>query len=125
MPDAAAPPKKHSFFKKAAWQVAEKTEGEGTKDLFSHSSEFKDIVAEQQARLQKEKQEREEEERNKREAKRKKQKDEHERKRRKVSNELDEPTRLSGPETSGSRLTRASKEYVLLDRSLMSWTHSY
>lgn len=42
-PDAPAP-KKRSLFKRSAWQDAPKTEGE---DMFSHASQFKDIVAEQ------------------------------------------------------------------------------
>ncbi|KAF2854791.1 hypothetical protein T440DRAFT_464930 [Plenodomus tracheiphilus IPT5] len=47
-PTTAAPvPKKRSLFKRAAWQDAAKKENE---DIFSHASEFKDIVAEQNRR---------------------------------------------------------------------------
>jgi len=53
MPDTTAseavpPPKKRTFFKKAAWQTAAKPEKE--KDIFSHADTFKDIVAEEAKR---------------------------------------------------------------------------
>ena len=43
----APAPKKRSLFKRAAWQDAAKKEDE---DMFSHSNEFKDIVAEENRR---------------------------------------------------------------------------
>lgn len=58
-PTTAAPaPKKRSLFKRAAWQDAAKKEDE---DMFSHSNEFKDIVAEQNRRQEEEKRKAEEE----------------------------------------------------------------
>ncbi|KAF2259847.1 hypothetical protein CC78DRAFT_536815 [Lojkania enalia] len=59
-----APPKKRSFFKKAAWQTAVKPEDSKDKDIFSHSNEYKDIVAEE-ARRKKERQARHEEQKRK------------------------------------------------------------
>ncbi|PVH95998.1 hypothetical protein DM02DRAFT_617505 [Periconia macrospinosa] len=48
---AAPPPKKRSFFKKAAWQTqAPKSQDEPEADMFSHSNTFDEIVAEE-ARL--------------------------------------------------------------------------
>jgi hypothetical protein len=49
---AAAPaPKKRSFFKKAAWQTTTpKVEGEKEQDMFSHSHDFRDLIAEESKR---------------------------------------------------------------------------
>ncbi|CBX90454.1 hypothetical protein IAQ61_001959 [Plenodomus lingam] len=55
-PPTTTAPKKRSLFKRAAWQDAPKKEDE---DMFSHSNEFKDIVAEQD-RLREEDKRREE-----------------------------------------------------------------
>ncbi|KAF2185121.1 hypothetical protein K469DRAFT_632940 [Zopfia rhizophila CBS 207.26] len=100
----AAPPKKRSFFKKSSWQSQVKGEGEREKDIFSHSSDYRDIIAEQ-ARRKKEAQARKEEE------KRRKENEERERKRRKVSVELGEQPRLpsSGSRGSGGVGHRGSK----------------
>lgn len=48
----APAPKKRSLFKRAAWQDAAKRENE---DIFSHSNEFKDLVAEENRRKEEEK----------------------------------------------------------------------
>lgn len=87
---SAPPPKKRSFFKKAAWQTAVKPEG----DIFSHSNEYKDIVAEEAKRRKEEKE--------KSEAGRKREEEEErERKRRRFSDEAAE-IRVSG---SGSKVS--------------------
>lgn len=81
-PENSEPPKKKRWgFKKAAWQV-EKEEAD-KRDIFSHSSEFKDIVAEDNRRKQEAKRKKEEEKKRKEEEKR-------EKKRRKVSLELED-----------------------------------
>ncbi|KAF2657323.1 hypothetical protein K491DRAFT_626748 [Lophiostoma macrostomum CBS 122681] len=92
-----APPKKRSFFKKAAWQTNVKPEGEKEQNVFSHSNEFKDIVAEQTRRKQEEKKLKEEEKKRKRE-------EERERKRCRISDEVEEPLR------SGSRSSRTKRK---------------
>ncbi|EOA80776.1 uncharacterized protein SETTUDRAFT_181954, partial [Exserohilum turcica Et28A] len=51
-PTGAAPPKKRSLFKRPAWQDSPKNEDA---DIFSHSNEFSDIVAEQARRREEEK----------------------------------------------------------------------
>jgi hypothetical protein len=89
----AAPPKKRSFFKKAAWQTKVKPEGEKEQDIFSHSKEFSDVVAEQAKRKQQEKKLKEEE-------KKRKHEEERERKRRRISDEVVEDSK---PLKSGSR----------------------
>ncbi|OAG00557.1 uncharacterized protein CC84DRAFT_1129363 [Paraphaeosphaeria sporulosa] len=79
---AAAPPKRRAFgFKKAAWQTAPKKDEQ---DMFSHSNEFQDIVAEQ-AKRQEEKKKAEEAQKQRQKAE-----EERHRKRRKVSVESDE-----------------------------------
>jgi hypothetical protein len=91
---SAAPPKKRSLFKRAAWQDAPKTDSE---DMFSHSNEFNDIVAEQ-ARIRAE-------EKKKAEAARKRKHSEpRDQKRRRISNDSEE---LAPPQTGS-----ASKEQV-------------
>jgi hypothetical protein len=75
------PPKKRSFFKKPSWQSETKSENKdaGDVDFFSHSGDYKDIVAEQ-AKRRKEKLVKEEE-------KRKRKEEERESKRRRISEE--------------------------------------
>ncbi|KAF2474512.1 uncharacterized protein BDR25DRAFT_331964 [Lindgomyces ingoldianus] len=58
---AKVPPKKRSFFKKAAWQTSAKAEDDQEEDIFSHSNSYKDIVAEQAKAKKDEKKRREEE----------------------------------------------------------------
>jgi hypothetical protein len=102
-PVAPIEKKKRSFFKKAAWQTKPKTE---ESDLFSHSNEFKDIVAEENKRKQEERQKKEDE-------KKRKAEEEQVRKRRRVSREHEEPKaqlNRSGSSTRSSR--RADKAYV-------------
>jgi hypothetical protein len=98
---SAAPPKKRSFFKKAAWQTKPKSESE---DIFSHSNEFKDIAA-AEARQREEKRRLKEEEK-------RKITETQERKRRKLSSE-EEDIKLpdSGVGSSG-RTSRKESAYV-------------
>ncbi|KAF2003465.1 hypothetical protein P154DRAFT_520076 [Amniculicola lignicola CBS 123094] len=107
MTEPDAPPKKRSFFKKAAWQKV-KGEGEKEKDIFSHSSEFKDVIAEEARRIQKEKEQelaRKEKERLRKEERRKaKEEEEQESKRRKVSEEA-----YAGVSSGGSGNSRRGK----------------
>ena len=116
----AAPPKKRSFFKKAAWQTQVKPEGEKEQDIFSHSNEFKDIVAEQAKRKQQEKKVKEEE-------KKRKHEEDRERKRRRISDEVVEDSKplRSGPRTSPRTKRKESKGCVLLSvhESLMVLKH--
>ena len=100
---SAAPPKKRSLFKRAAWQDAPKKDGE---DMFSHSNEFSDIVAEQ-ARIRAE-------EKKKAEAARKRKHSEpRDQKRRRISNDNDEPIPTKSSSASKERAGRtASKAYV-------------
>ena len=103
----AAPPKKRSFFKKAAWQTKVKPEGEKDQDIFSHSNEFKDIVAEQTRRKQEEKRIKLEEKRKREESR--------ERKRRRISDEAEDlkPSR-SGSGSSPRSDRKESKAYVVI-----------
>ncbi|KAF1830001.1 hypothetical protein BDW02DRAFT_123398 [Decorospora gaudefroyi] len=74
-------PKKRTLFKRAAWQDAPNKEGD---DIFSHSNEFNDIVAEQARRRA--------EEKRKEDATRKRKNSEpYEKKRRRISAEEEEP----------------------------------
>ncbi|CAG5175327.1 uncharacterized protein ALTATR162_LOCUS8049 [Alternaria atra] len=97
---SAAPPKKRSLFKRAAWQDAPKKDGE---DMFSHSNEFSDIVAEQ-ARIRAE-------EKKKAEAARKRKHSEpRDQKRRRISNDNEEPIPTKSSSASKERAGRnASK----------------
>lgn len=105
--DAPAP-RKRSLFKRAAWQDAAKKEGE---DMFSHSNEFKDIVAEESRQREEDKRKhaeakRKAEEEEKLEHARKRDKDKRD-KRRKVSAEFDEPTLLRSDSAESSRVSRS------------------
>ncbi|KAF2441015.1 hypothetical protein P171DRAFT_434710 [Karstenula rhodostoma CBS 690.94] len=95
---AAAPPKRRAFgFKKAAWQTAPKKDEQ---DMFSHSNEFQDIVAEQAKRK--------EEKKKAEEAQKRTAEEERHRKRRKVSVESDEGVRTrSSPR--GHRVARKGR----------------
>ncbi|KAJ4301261.1 hypothetical protein N0V90_003352 [Kalmusia sp. IMI 367209] len=98
---AAAQAKKKRFgFKKAAWQTAPKAETQ--EDMFSHSSEFKDIIAEETKRKIEEKRKVEE-------AKQRKADDVRQRKRRKVSAEPDEKVHASRSGNSDQDDRMASK----------------
>jgi hypothetical protein len=101
----APAPKKRSLFKRAAWQDKPKAENE---DIFSHSNEFTNIVAEQ-TRLKAEKRLQRLKEKEK-----EKQAGQADRKRRKVSNDHDEQkydtSALSGSGTGGS--ARASRTSI-------------
>ncbi|KAF2684763.1 hypothetical protein K458DRAFT_431068 [Lentithecium fluviatile CBS 122367] len=101
---AAAPRKKRFAFKKAAWQTAPKADRKEETDMFSHSNEFRDIVAEQTQRKHEEKKKAEE-------SRKRKLDEERERKRRKVSTELHEKIPGSGSASSarGSRLSSKAR----------------
>ena len=94
--EPAAPPKKRSLFKKAAWQTAVKPEGK-EKDIFSHSDTFNDIIADQ-ARLNKAKKDKAQA------AKKRKAEEEGDRKRRKVSLDA-EKSKLPGSGSGSSSQT--------------------
>lgn len=101
-PNAAAP-KKRSFFKKAAWQTSDRAEK--NEDIFSHSNEFKDIVAEEKRRKREEKRIKDE--------KRRKSNESHERKRRKLSEEGEDVKLPSGGGSSSGRAIKDdSRAYV-------------
>lgn len=88
-----APPKKRSLFKRAAWQDAAKKEDE---DIFSHSNEFKDLVAEENRRKEEEKRKQVEVKRRAEEEQRREQaeKEDKKGKRRRISTDHDEPVVL-------------------------------
>jgi hypothetical protein len=91
----APAPKKRSLFKRAAWQDSPKTD----EDIFSHSKDFKYIVAEQH-RVEAEKKKKAEEERKRKLA------GHGDKKRRKVSNDHDEcvlPSSGSGSSRHANR----------------------
>lgn len=108
MTDTPAPApttKKRSIFKRAAWQDSSKKEGD---DIFSHSGEFSDIVAEQTRRQEEEK--RKDEERKKRKSAEKP-----ESKRRRISTENEESLPLRVEKGNSARLgtdRAGSKAYV-------------
>jgi hypothetical protein len=87
-PDKPAPAKKRAFFKKAAWQTKKDT-GENERDIFSHSNEFADIIAEENKRKQEQRRWEEKEKRRKLEEK-------HIRKRQRISSELEDILTLGG-----------------------------
>ncbi|KAF2280717.1 uncharacterized protein EI97DRAFT_490886 [Westerdykella ornata] len=70
-PENPEPPKRKRFaFKKAEWQA--KKEDDDHRDMFSHSNEFRDIIAEENRRKQEAKRKKEEEKKRKEEEKREK-----------------------------------------------------
>jgi hypothetical protein len=100
--EPAAPPKKRSLFKKAAWQTAVKPEGK-EKDIFSHSDTFNDIIADQ-ARLNKAKKEKAQA------AKKRKAEEEGDRKRRKVSLDAEKSKLPGSGSGSSSRTSRTESK---------------
>jgi hypothetical protein len=126
MTDAAGapPPKKRSLFKRAAWQDAAKKENE---DIFSHSNEFKDIVAEENRRKEEERRKQNEAKRKTEEEQRREQvaKQESKGKRRKVSTDYDEPILLPSGSPDSERITRSqSKAQVRPTGSKCQFTNS-
>lgn len=109
----APPPKKRSLFKRAAWQDAAKQENE---DIFSHSNEFGNIVAEENRRKEEAKKKKQaeakrtaEEEQKREQAERQDKKG----KRRKVSTDYDEPILLHDDSADSGRISRSqSKGWV-------------
>ena len=103
--EVVAPLKKRSFFKKAAWQT--KVKADPNQDLFSHSNEFKDIIAEEHRR-------KEEDRKKKVEEKQRKADEERAQKRRRVSIEhedLGQPVGRSSSSTSSGRKERKACVY--------------
>lgn len=110
----APAPKKRALFKRAAWQDAAKKENE---DMFSHSNEFKDIVAEENRRKEKEREKQAEAKRKAEEEEKRAQAEKHDKKgkRRKVSAEFDEPILLRSDSGDSTRISRSqSKACVCL-----------
>ncbi|XPT02212.1 hypothetical protein M3J09_011333 [Ascochyta lentis] len=102
----APAPKKRSLFKRAAWQDAAKKEGE---DIFSHSNEFKDIVAEENRRKEEDKRKQAEAKRKAEEDQRREQAGTEEKKgkRRRVSIDYDEPLLPQIGSGDSGRITRS------------------
>ncbi|KAH6612528.1 ubiquitin-2 like Rad60 SUMO-like-domain-containing protein [Boeremia exigua] len=106
----APAPKKRSLFKRAAWQDAAKKENE---DIFSHSNEFKDIIAEENRTKEEEKRKQAEAKRKAEAEERREQAEKQDKKgkRRKVSIDHDEPQLLrSGSSDLGITSTSQSQE---------------
>lgn len=102
----APAPKKRSLFKRAAWQDAAKKEND---DIFSHSNEFKDLVAEESRQKEEEKRKQAEvrrkaEEEQKRE---KAEKQDKKGKRRKVSTDYEEPILLHSDSVDSGTIGRS------------------
>lgn len=97
--EGAPAPKKRSLFKRAAWQDAPKSDNV---DMFSHSNEFGDIVAEQNKR-------KEEEERARKAAaaQARRQPEQNDKKRRKVSIEAEDISKPDSPSRSRSKVEDA------------------
>lgn len=107
---AGAPaPKKRSLFKRAAWQDAAKKEDE---DMFSHSNEFKDIVAEENRRREEEKRKQVEVKRKTEEQEKRAQAEKHDKKgkRRKVSADFDEPVLPRSDSADSTRISRSQSK---------------
>lgn len=100
-------PKKRSLFKRAAWQDAAKKENE---DIFSHSNEFTDIVAEQDRRRDEEKRRKEEESKQRKCAVARDGKS----KRRKVSPEGEKPAPPASGSSASPRASRKASSSALL-----------
>ncbi|KAI4618419.1 hypothetical protein J4E80_005017 [Alternaria sp. BMP 0032] len=99
-PASVAPPKKRSLFKRAAWQDAPKKDGE---DMFSHSNEFNDIVAEQ-ARI------RAEEKKQAEAARKRKHSEPRDQKRRRISNDTEEPVPTKSSSASREWASRTASK---------------
>lgn len=97
------------MFKRAAWQDAAKKEGE---DIFSHSNEFKDIVAEENRRKEQAKKEQAEAKRKAEEEQKREQAEKQEKKgkRRKVSTDYDEPILLRSGSGDSGRVSRSESK---------------
>lgn len=108
---SAPAPKKRSLFKRAAWQDAPKQDG----DIFSHSNEFNDIVAEQNRR-------REEEKRKDDRVRQRKNSEPREKKRRRVSTENEKPSLPKGESSSSARADKTtSKAYAQMLRYTLEY----
>ncbi|KZM23003.1 uncharacterized protein EKO05_0008245 [Ascochyta rabiei] len=102
----APAPKKRSLFKRAAWQDAAKKESE---DIFSHSNEFKDIVAEENRQKEEVKRKQAEAQRKAEEQQKRKQAETQEKKskRRRVSTDYNEPLLPQSGSGGSGRVTRS------------------
>ncbi|KAF1942700.1 hypothetical protein EJ02DRAFT_421887 [Clathrospora elynae] len=97
--NASAPAPKRRIFKRAQWQDAPKQEGH---DMFSHSNEFKDVVAEENRR-------RDEDRRKEEAARQRKQSEPRERKRRRVSNDDEAKPAKCGSSSKARTSSTSSK----------------
>ncbi|KAF2733732.1 hypothetical protein EJ04DRAFT_266879 [Polyplosphaeria fusca] len=100
---SAAPPKKRSIFKKAAWQSEVKAEGSKDKDIFSHSNEYQDIVADEERQKKEERATRDAERRRKHDG-------DGERKRRRISIE-DEGIQMPSSGSGESHRRRTERNH--------------
>lgn len=105
----APAPKKRSLFKRAAWQDAAKKENE---DIFSHSNEFNNIVAEENKRKEEAKREHAVAKRKAEEEQRREQAEKQDKKgkRRKVSADYDEPILLQNDSADSGRISRSQSK---------------
>ena len=105
----AAPPKKRSLFKRAAWQDAAKKEDE---DIFSHANEFKDIVAEENRRKEEEKRKHVEAKRRAEDEQRREQaeKEDKKGKRRRISTDYDDPVVLPSGSPASEGISRSQSK---------------
>ncbi|KAF1929768.1 uncharacterized protein M421DRAFT_60224 [Didymella exigua CBS 183.55] len=105
----APAPKKRSLFKRAAWQDAGKKENE---DIFSHSNEFSNIVAEENRQKEEAKRKLAEAKRKVEEEQRREQTEKQDRKgkRRKVSIDYDEPILLCDDSAEPGRIIQSRRK---------------
>ncbi|KAJ4987209.1 hypothetical protein SVAN01_07361 [Stagonosporopsis vannaccii] len=115
----ASAPRKRSLFKRAAWQDAAKKENE---DIFSHSNEFKDLIAEENRRKEEERKQQAEAKRKAEEQQRSEQPEELDKKgkRRKVSTDYEDPILLRDDSVDSERLSRSQSD--ARSRTLLSPT---
>jgi hypothetical protein len=105
----APAPKKRTLFKRAAWQDAAKKENE---DIFSHSNEFSNIIAEESRRKEEAKRKHAEAKRKAEEEQRREQAEKQDKKgkRRKVSTDYDEPILLHNDSADSGRISRSQSK---------------
>ena len=105
----APAPKKRSLFKRAAWQDAAKQENE---DIFSHSNEFSNIVAEENRRKEEARKKQAEAKRKIEEEQKREQAEKQDKKgkRRKVSTDYDEPIFLDNDSADSERMSRSQSK---------------
>ena len=107
-----APPKKRSLFKRPAWQDTSKDDDA---DIFSHSNEFSDIVADEARRRAQQKQQEDEERKKKKKQEQarhaRKQATSRESKRRRTSGHTEEPSAstVGSDDKEGDKLVPAGR----------------